>query len=153
MTLPTLDLAAAAAPWPVHIDFVRPEGVRDVRVVAFALGDVDRALELLAERAPNLPPAPPKAVARRRAEFLAGRYAAAMALEALGCPSPWEVGRREDRAPSWPAGFVGSITHGGGLVAAALARSDDCAGIGIDVELVVPPEGENEVRPSVVRAG
>src|SRR5918992_849287 len=38
------------------------------------------------------------------------------------------------RAPRWPAGVVGSMTHCVGYRAAAVARSDELCGIGIDAE-------------------
>src|SRR5262249_49681453 len=38
-----------------------------LRIIRFALGDVDRALEELPRRAPRLPPAPARAISRRRA--------------------------------------------------------------------------------------
>ncbi len=39
-----------------------------------------------------------------------------------------------DRVPQWPAGVVGSMTHCEGYRAAAVARSDELTGIGIDAE-------------------
>jgi 4'-phosphopantetheinyl transferase EntD len=74
-----------------------------------------------------------RAVSRRRREFQAGRACARAALGALGLPPrPIPVG--PDRAPIWPHGFVGSITHTSGLCAAAVARGEDFLGLGIDAE-------------------
>ena len=39
-----------------------------------------------------------------------------------------------DRAPRWPVGVVGSMTHCAGYRAAAVARSDELFGVGIDAE-------------------
>lgn len=69
----------------------------------------------------------------RVAEFAAGRAAARQAMAVLGV-APRAVAMRPDRAPDWPAGIVGSITHDGGLCLAALARAADLGGIGIDIE-------------------
>ncbi|HBM06893.1 MAG TPA: 4'-phosphopantetheinyl transferase, partial [Pseudomonas sp.] len=44
----------------------------------------------------------------------------------------------EDRSPCWPAGVVGSITHGAGWAAAAVARREQWRGIGLDVEKQIP---------------
>ena len=39
------------------------------------------------------------------------------------------------RAPVWPRGIVGSITHTDGFCAAAVGRSEAYAGVGIDAEV------------------
>jgi 4'-phosphopantetheinyl transferase EntD len=39
-----------------------------------------------------------------------------------------------DRAPRWPVGVVGSMTHCAGYRAAVVARSGELSGIGIDAE-------------------
>ena len=71
------------------------------------------------------------AIAARRAEYAAGRAAAAMAMQALGVPVR-PVDMAPDRAPVWPAGIMGSITHARSLALAAVARD---GAIGIDLEL------------------
>jgi 4'-phosphopantetheinyl transferase EntD len=79
------------------------------------------------------------AVAKRRHEFRLGRHCAHAALRELGVPdadAPIEVGPR--RAPVWPAGVVGSITHCDGLCAAVVAFAGDHRGIGIDAEPAEP---------------
>jgi 4'-phosphopantetheinyl transferase EntD len=73
------------------------------------------------------------AVARRRDEFRSGRACARRALAELGCP-PSSLPADPRRLPAWPAGFLGSISHGAGICVAQAARSDDFLGLGIDVE-------------------
>lgn len=75
----------------------------------------------------------PNAVPRRRAEFSAGRSAARMALAELGLPAV-AIPAAADRAPVWPEGVVGSITHSRTACLAIAARSDGCRGIGVDIE-------------------
>ncbi|MFN3216726.1 MAG: 4'-phosphopantetheinyl transferase [Acidimicrobiales bacterium] len=66
-------------------------------------------------------------------DFVLGRRCARLAVEGLGLePAPILVGER--RQPLWPAGVVGAITHTEGYVAAAVARADEVASIGIDAE-------------------
>lgn len=78
-----------------------------------------------------------RAVARRRREFTAGRACARQALAELGLgPKAIPVG--PNRAPVWPEGVVGSITHAGTLAAAAVARSDRVIALGIDIESNAP---------------
>lgn len=69
----------------------------------------------------------------RRDEFLAGRACARHALAELGeYDEPIGVGAA--REPLWPAGIVGSITHTRLVAAAAVARSRDAWGVGLDAE-------------------
>ncbi|MGS2723356.1 4'-phosphopantetheinyl transferase family protein [Porticoccus sp. GXU_MW_L64] len=77
-----------------------------------------------------------KAVPKRQAEFLAGRYCAARALRALGSDN-LIVQSGENRIPLWPANAVGSISHTAGKAVAIAARQQDYAGIGIDCEMLV----------------
>lgn len=73
-----------------------------------------------------------RAVPARQAEFAAGRHAARQAMARLGLPaSPIPMG--EDRAPIWPDGVTGSITHHGALAFAVAARAGALA-LGLDAE-------------------
>ena len=75
--------------------------------------------------------------AERRYEFENGRTYAKRALAAFGANNV-ELPVGSDRAPIWPKGYVGSITHVrkgiDGYCAAAVARSSEYSAIGIDVE-------------------
>jgi 4'-phosphopantetheinyl transferase EntD len=74
-----------------------------------------------------------RAVQKRRAEFTTVRTCARIALAELGVPAaPLLSGPK--REPLWPAGIVGSLTHCDGYRAAAVARADTLASIGIDAE-------------------
>lgn len=75
-----------------------------------------------------------KAVPKRRAEFTTVRHCARLALAQLGHERPSMV-PTERGAPRWPPGIVGSMTHCDRLRAAAVARADDLAGLGIDTEI------------------
>lgn len=77
------------------------------------------------------------AVAKRQREFATGRALAHQLLTELGAPDePLLPGAR--RAPGWPSGYLGSITHSDAFCAVAVARSDRLALIGIDVEEDAP---------------
>ncbi len=73
------------------------------------------------------------AVVERQREFAGGRSAAAQAQRKLGL-SPKPVLMGQDRAPLWPQGLVGSISHCNGLCLAAVARQEAIAALGIDLE-------------------
>ena len=76
-----------------------------------------------------------RAVPRRRAEFAAGRSAARVALAQLGEPLA-AIPSGPDRAPIWPRGVVGSISHAGAVAIGVAARTADSgiAALGVDVE-------------------
>lgn len=75
----------------------------------------------------------------RLREFAAGRMLARNLLTAANVKAraiPVGTGR----APVWPDGLTGSITHSRSICAAALARTSDHASIGIDIEELAPVE-------------
>ncbi len=77
--------------------------------------------------------------ARTRVEqFTAGRVCSRIALGRLGVAATTPIPRGEDRAPIWPAGFIGSISHTDSWCAAAVARSELVRSIGIDLESSAP---------------
>ncbi|GHD88897.1 4'-phosphopantetheinyl transferase [Streptomyces naganishii JCM 4654] len=77
------------------------------------------------------------ALPARRAEYATVRRVARACLAELGVP-PAALVRGADGAPRWPAGTVGSLTHCRGYRAAAVARSRDADGVGIDAEPCAP---------------
>lgn len=105
---------------------------------------------------PEEEPAVAKAVAKRRMEYAAGRRAARVALAACGA-APTAIINGEDRAPAWPAGYVGSISHSGNYALAVCAKVGEIRAVGVDIE--VPRTIEEGVwervltpRESAVRA-
>jgi 4'-phosphopantetheinyl transferase EntD len=73
------------------------------------------------------------AVAKRRAEFATARILARKALATLGA-APVALVPKPDRAPVWPSGYTGSISHCANYCAVAVARSSDVRSLGLDVE-------------------
>lgn len=70
---------------------------------------------------------------QRRKEFALGRWCARRAMAALSRgQEPLLTG--PSRAPIWPQGLIGSITHCEEYCAAAVAETKDVAAIGIDAE-------------------
>ncbi|MCC5986613.1 MAG: 4'-phosphopantetheinyl transferase superfamily protein [Pararhodobacter sp.] len=73
-------------------------------------------------------------VPKRRAEFAAGRLALRRAQAALGV-APFAVASSTNRAPFWPEGFCGSISHDGGVAIAVLGRRQGgLQSLGLDIE-------------------
>ena len=77
------------------------------------------------------------AVPKRRREFAAGRACSRAALARLGVHN-FDLLPGPSRAPAWPAGIVGSITHCENYCAAAVAHARHVAALGIDAEPAQP---------------
>jgi len=78
-----------------------------------------------------------RAVAKRKHEFAAGRALAHALISRLGgADAPLLPGK--GRAPAWPEGLVGSISHGAGLCVVAVAQQERCSALGLDVEDAAP---------------
>jgi 4'-phosphopantetheinyl transferase EntD len=73
----------------------------------------------------------------RRDAFARGRQCARQACQALGQRAVM-IGLGEDRAPIWPEGIVGSITHTTGYTAAAVSFTHRLGYLGIDAEPALP---------------
>lgn len=78
-----------------------------------------------------------QAVAKRRANYLAGRYAASqLLLHKAGCKSAVEIG--SDRAPVWPVGWRGSISHTEKWALAIQVPLRFNLSLGVDIETFRP---------------
>lgn len=82
---------------------------------------------------PSEIPATSGMVVARRREFAAGRGAIRMALAELGADAA-PIGMRADRAPDWPEGIVGSLSHIPTACLAAVARATQFQSLGVDLE-------------------
>jgi 4'-phosphopantetheinyl transferase EntD len=89
----------------------------------------------------------PQAVPKRRAEFLAGRFAARQAMRALGVDA--RVERDEQGRPIWPSNVAGSITHGAGRALSAAAHAAEVRGIGIDAERLMGASTQRELMTRI----
>jgi 4'-phosphopantetheinyl transferase EntD len=89
--------------------------------------------DYLAPLAKEEAPFAERMIERRRQEFAAGRASAHRALRRLGAPDE-AIRVAERRAPIWPAGIVGSITHCDGFCAAVVGRRSAIGGLGLDAE-------------------
>jgi 4'-phosphopantetheinyl transferase EntD len=74
-----------------------------------------------------------RAVDKRRKEFVTARHCARTALAELGEP-PVAIMVGDRRAPVWPRGVVGSLTHCAGYRGAVVAYALQVRSLGIDSE-------------------
>ena len=100
----------------------------------FTLADIDpRHYNALQELIPiqfNLSPA---ACAKRKNEFYSGRWCAVQSLIKKN-ESDLSIQIGKDRAPIWPKGVVGSISHSDQLAAALVDNNANCLAIGLDIQ-------------------
>ncbi len=80
-----------------------------------------------------------RATPARQAEFAGGRAAARKALRNIGLV-PFSIPMGADRAPVWPVGVTGSITHHNGTCLAVASRATTMSGLGLDLESLDPIE-------------
>jgi 4'-phosphopantetheinyl transferase EntD len=106
--------------------------------VAFETRDAFAADTLLPEELPFVA----RAVSRRVHDFAGGRACARAALGQLGF-NDVALPADASRAPLWPPGICGSITHTHGFCAAVAAATADIRALGLDVETV------DSVRPQL----
>ncbi len=111
------------------------EGLYGKRIAAAQLaGDADPAL-----LHPQELQCVPLAREVRLRQFAGGRLCARLALERLGLPAAALPMAAEGRWPLWPALATGSISHTPGFCGAAVGRTADYVGIGLDVEAIDAP--------------
>ncbi|EPB6720046.1 4'-phosphopantetheinyl transferase [Vibrio fluvialis] len=95
-----------------------------------------------------------RAVSKRQVEFIAGRVAACDALQAAGV-TPQMLAVGEHRAPRWPQGVVGSISHNENLALAVAQRVDsdvDALQLGVDVESRIDERSLPAIQSTIATA-
>ena len=107
------------------------------------------AADDFARSAITMPASIQRSVAKRQAEFLAGRLCARAALLQLDgtCTVP-AIG--EDRAPVWPAHISGAITHSNGRAGALVALKSEWQGLGIDLENLLSTERAQRLAKEIL---
>lgn len=90
-----------------------------------------------------------RTVAKRRHEFYAGRWCASNALFALS-GRHYSVGVAGNRAPIWPEGFCGSISHSRELALAVVARTECYRSLGVDLECIADVPSDAQWREQIV---
>ena len=84
-------------------------------------------------------------VTKRKAEYLAGRFAAQQCLQQLQL-RPTAIGTGAHREPLWPDGVIGSISHSADTALAILTRAQERL-IGIDTEHLLSREQSRQTMP------
>ena len=100
----------------------------------------------------NFPTSLENSMNKRQAEFLAGRYAATLALEELGF-NQTDIPIGKHRSPVWPENIVASITHTNTSALCAAAFSRDYTYLGIDSENWLVSDTIKEIKNSIIQTG
>ncbi len=131
-----------------NIDFFTPDGYPgQVARCHFALADYRD--ESYPEAGFTLPDHLARAVPKRRAEYLAGRFLARQLLAPLGF-ADFTLARGEDRAPQWPPGIAGALSHNSHTALCAVHRESGQGGVGLDVETLLSVERAEELWSAIV---
>lgn len=139
----TLPGARPRPAWRLHLDAVQaPRPMPPTACVLLPYDPASFVLQQVHDEGLPWPEELARSVPARQAEFFHGRLAARAALHSLGAPDT-AVGRGPDRAPQWPQGFVGSLSHTRRWAVAWVGRRAEPAGepVGDDVGLGVDLEG------------
>ncbi|HEI8866320.1 TPA: 4'-phosphopantetheinyl transferase superfamily protein [Serratia odorifera] len=89
------------------------------------------------------------AVAKRRAEYLAGRCLARQALAQLDHHGV-TVTTGDHRAPVWPPGVAGALSHNVDTVLCAVQREHGLGGVGLDVETLMTQQRAVQLWQAIV---
>ncbi|PKL76632.1 MAG: 4'-phosphopantetheinyl transferase [Candidatus Melainabacteria bacterium HGW-Melainabacteria-1] len=97
----------------------------------------------------TLPQALNRAVAKRQAEFLAGRWCVGKLYASAGLSLPLPE-YREHAAPGWPPGWTGAITHCRNYAAAVIGPKSHVKALGLDAEALMAEATAHKVRGSIL---
>lgn len=92
-----------------------------------------------------------KAMPKRKAEYLAGRYLCRLLLLSYGLP-PLDIPIGKDRQPLWPEGWVGSISHSGNAAICCLIHRTQNQLIGIDIENWIARSTALDISSSIINS-
>ena len=133
----SLDRTLPIADHPSWISYLSPPfSVPNIQffAIAYQPDEVDFTHPCISQI--EIPESLVKAVHKRKAEYVAGRYCAHQALSLIKIEG--SVGRYSDQSPKWPPCLIGSITHTHYFSMAAVGSSRDYIGVGIDSEMMIP---------------
>lgn len=85
------------------------------------------------------------AVNKRKSEFFAGRYCAKQALAEYNI-NDYTIYALKNRAPSWPKGYIGSISHTSDSAYSIVAKNTEYSGIGLDAEYTLSNQQIIDIR-------
>jgi enterobactin synthetase component D len=118
---------------------------RELRFLPKDITEMATAEDPLGVARVTLPPDLQTAVPKRRAEFLAGRLCAALALRTAGLPTDVP---RFGRAPVWPLQVAGTISHSDSRAIAVISPLH--LGLGVDCETLMPADQAAKLQREIL---
>jgi enterobactin synthetase component D len=113
-------------------------------------GPIGSISSIANSRAVGIPESLERASAKRQREFIVGRYCSSIALDQLlGASGGRVIGIGNHREPLWPQNVVGSISHSDTHALAVVARQDDAASLGVDIENWIEQKSAAELIPLI----
>jgi enterobactin synthetase component D len=126
-------------------DIIQMKGV-SVAAVEFDLEHY--TLKLYNEMDIKFPDSLKNSVAKRQAEFLAGRFVAKRALEQFGIKK-YDIEVGNNRQPLWPSHLIGSITHTSNFACCVVSNKDNYLSLGIDTEVLLNDKTARDIAKSI----
>jgi len=139
----------------VHTGFIEKHEVLKIEGLAYlslccCLYDKERYVDdLFAEFDIVCPKHLNNAVTKRKAEYLAGRYCASLALKNFGVTN-FDIKIGKHRDPIWPEHLRGSITHTESRAYVVVAPNDVCHYLGIDYEKLMMANTAENIRSMII---
>lgn len=97
----------------------------------------------------NVPMSMERAVSKRKAEFVAGRYCAQQCFAFYRIPL-MDIHIGKNREPLWPQAIQASITHSDGYALCVAGSPQVYDGLGIDIESIIPPARAVKLQEQIV---
>lgn len=97
----------------------------------------------------NVPRSMERAVSKRKAEFVAGRYCAHQCFTFYSIPL-MDILIGKNREPLWPSTIQASITHSDGHALCVAGSPQVYCGLGVDLESIIPLERAVKLQEQIV---
>lgn len=97
----------------------------------------------------NVPISMNRAVSKRKAEFVAGRYCAQQCLAFYSIPI-MDILVGKNREPLWPQTIQASITHSDGYALCVAGSPQVYDGLGVDIESIIPSARAVKLQEQIV---
>lgn len=143
------NLPALADDFITAVSRLSPAGHPDVLLTEASYDPVRYSDQLFARYLLPFPTHLAKAVAKRRAEYLASRVCVRETLSLFGF-SDFLLTNDADRAPIWPPGVAGSLSHTRTRVSLMLTTATAGKQPGVDCEEIMPPAAAAKMQEMII---
>lgn len=96
-----------------------------------------------------LPDVIERSVHKRQSEYFAGRYLSKILMSLVISQPSKNILSGEDRAPIWPSGISGSISHSNNTVGAIVGLEQNISIVGLDIENILTPTNAKDIKQQI----